>query len=209
MSQPGAITRRQAVSRAVAAGALAAGGSAVGSLIGPPGPAGAAAAPETDAQLVYGTLAVELLVIAVYQRAIASGKLSVDHGVLADRLLRYERVHAGLLASELRALGQAEPPSLAGASSSSLDAILAAKQVPESVARIGSDADALRLLIKVEEVAEGAYYHAISKLTDPRLLERSAQIMASEAQHRTVLSETLDPGHLEQAVPVAFVQGRG
>ena len=46
------------------------------------------------------------------------------------------------------------------------------------------------LLIRVEEVAEGAYYHAISKLTDPRLLLRSAQIMASEAQHRTILSET-------------------
>ena len=39
----------------------------------------AAAAPETDGQLVYATLAVELLVIAVYERVIASGKLSVDH----------------------------------------------------------------------------------------------------------------------------------
>lgn len=208
MSEPDALTRRLLVSRAITAGGLIAGGSALGAVITPLS-AEAAAAPETDGQLVYATLAVELLVIAVYERVIASGKLSVDHAPLAYRLLSYERVHARVLAKDLRALGMAEPPSLAGASTNSLDAILTTKQVQESLATIANDADSLALLIRVEEVAEGAYYHAISKLTDPRLLLRSAQIMASEAQHRTILSQTRDPGALVKAVPVAFVQGRG
>ncbi len=208
MTDSRGITRRQVVSRALTAGVLGAGGSTAGSLIMPLR-AGAIAGVETDAQLIYATLAVELLVIAVYERAIASGKLSVGNQILANQLLSFEREHARVLDRELTALGSGAPPSLAGAGASSLDAILAAKQVPESVAKIGSDADAMRLLIKVEEVAEGAYYKAISKLADPQLALRSAQIMASEAEHRTVLSEALDPGAIDQAVPVAFVQGRG
>jgi Ferritin-like domain len=198
------ITRRQAVSRASRAGALA----AVGSLLIAPR-SNASDTPQTDGQLLYSALAVEQLVMAVYERVIAAGRLSVDNGLLVHRLLSYERVHARVLTGELRVLGVAPPPSLAGASASSLDAILVTKQVTDSVANLGSESDGLRLLVRVEEVAEGAYYHAISKLADPRLALRSAQIMASEAQHRTLLSLALDPGDVDKAVPVAFVQGRG
>lgn len=204
MNSPERITRRQAFSRAAQGGGLGAAGSLLLAA-----QSDAAAAPETDGQILYATLAVELLVIVVYERVIAAGKLSVDNALLVHRILSYERVHANVLARELGVLGVAMPPSLTGVSASSLDAILVAKQVSESVSNLGTEGDGLRLLVKVEEVAEGAYYHAISKLADPRLVLRSAQIMASEAQHRTLLSETLDPGDLNMAAPVAFVQGRG
>ena len=118
-------------------------------------------------------------------------------------------MHVAVLSRELQNLGVSAPPSLAAASTSSLDTILATKQVAERIAAIDSNADALRVLIRLEEVAEGAYYHAIPQLSDPRLVEQSAQIMAAEAQHRTVLSEAMAPGDLQKAVPVAFVQGRG
>jgi Ferritin-like domain len=207
MSDDRALTRRQAVSRALAAGAVIAPAPALGVLAA--APAAASDTPQTDGQLMYGVLAVELLVIAVYERVIASGKLSVEHALLAHRFLSYERIHARVLNGELSALGSGQPPSLNSASSSTLDAILFTKQVPESISKIGSSADALLLLMRVEEVAEGAYYHAIGKLTSPRLLLRSAEIMAAEAQHRTLLSEARDPGDIDKAVPVAFVQGRG
>ncbi|HUO70747.1 MAG TPA: ferritin-like domain-containing protein [Solirubrobacteraceae bacterium] len=208
MSGSHPVTRRHALARAIGVGGLVVGGSAAPQLVDPSRSWGAAPV-ETDGQLVYATMAVELLVIAIYERVIASGKLSAAHGVLADRMLSYERVHARVLGSELRTLGVAEPPSLGHASSSSLDAILVSKQVPESVAQISNESEALALLIKIEEVAEGAYYHAIARLTDSRLALRSAQIMAAEAQHRTILSEARNPGHIDFAVPVAFVQGRG
>lgn len=198
------ITRREALSGARTGGLLGAAGSLVIAVR-----ADAAAAPETDGQLVYVTLAVEYLVIALYERVIAAGKLSPDNGALAARLLAYERVHARVLAEELRLLGVATPPTLTSASASTLDAILVAKQVTERASELGTEPDGLRLLIKVEEVAEGAYYQAISKLADPQLALRFAQTMASEAQHRTVLSEALKPGDVMNAVPVAFVQGRG
>lgn len=199
-----AMTRREAVVRATRGGGL---GAAWSLLIA--AQSDAATAPETDGQLLYATLAVELLVIAVYERVIAAGKLSIENAAFARRLLSYERVHARVLARELRILGGSMPPSLTAASASALDAILVGKQVSERVSELGTERDGLRLLIKVEEVAEGAYYHAISKLADPRLVLRSAQIMASEAQHRALLSVALDPGDITNAVPVAFVQGRG
>jgi hypothetical protein len=196
-----AITRRQAISLT--------GGAIAGGLLLPGAQPAAAAATETDGELMYHVLAVELLVITVYERVIASGQLTPDHAALAHQLLSYEHVHARVLGREVHALGMPAPPSLAGVSSSGLDAILASKTVQERLTAIADERTALQLLIRAEEVAEGAYHDAIPKLTDARLLLRSAELMATEAQHRTLLSFARDPGDVDKAVPVAFVQGRG
>jgi Ferritin-like domain len=207
MIAPHPITRRRMIVDAIAAGTA---GTGVVSLarLADADPSRAAEAPETDGQLIYKALAVELLLIAVYERVLAGGKLSLDHQSLVTRVLAYEHVHARVLGRELRALGVAAPPSLAGTPTQSLDAILRAKQVSQGIAGLGSDADAIRLLMRVEDLAEGAYFAAIPKLGDPRLVLRCTELLASEGQHRTLLSLALDPGAIDKAVSVAFVQGR-
>jgi hypothetical protein len=79
--------------------------------------------------------------------------------------------------------------------------------VPGSLANLRTQHECLKLLVDLESVAEGAHYDAISKLRSVRLLALSAEIMACEAQHWTVLSELQHPGKIELAVPNPFVQG--
>ena len=69
------------------------------------------------------------------------------------------------------------------------------------------DAVCVRYMVGVETVAEGAYYSAMSKLTDARLLTQAAQIMGNEAQHWTSLSGLQHAGDVFRGVPYPTVTG--
>jgi hypothetical protein len=69
------------------------------------------------------------------------------------------------------------------------------------------DAVCIRYMIGVETVAEGAYYSAMSKLSDARVLTQAAQIMANEAQHWTSLSGLQHAGDVFRGVPYPTVTG--
>ena len=191
-------TRRQLVARGIAAGV------AVSALGSPRDVAGATAGPETDPQLLAATLATEQLLVLAYRQALAAGALTQLAERTVSGLLAQERQHERALTEALLERGGAIP---AGPTVASGDQALAAHRVPGSLANLRTERDCLKLLVDLESLTEGAYYAAMSKLRSPKLLALSAEIMACEAQHWTVLSELQHPGKLELAVPSPFVQG--
>jgi hypothetical protein len=200
----GGSTRRQLVAATVALGGIGAAGSTVAALLGAPA-SQAADRPETDAQLLYGILTVELLVVAVYERVIQTGQLPADAQSVALELLAHERAHAQVVGAELTRLGVAPPQSVT--STREIDTGLAEHHVSLRVDSLHSSSDCLHLLLDVENVVNGVYYAAMSKFTDVALARTAAEIMASEAQHVTVLSELLYPGDFTRSVPYPFAEG--
>lgn len=192
------------LSRALAGGASACAGAALVPLTGPMD--ALAAAPVTEAKLVQGLLAAELLATAVYERVLATGLLSARSAAVAHQLLSHEHAHAAALEPELRSLGAAAPP--APADSQAIDNALSAHHVSRSVSGLKHERDCLDLLLDLENLMEGAYYAAMSKLNHPRLVQLGAQILASEAQHYALLGELRRHKDFSRAVPYAFVEGR-
>jgi len=192
-------TRRQVVARGLAVGGAAA-------LLAPALDADAAlAAPKTDAQVLAGTLVVEELVVLAYRKVLASGALTASARRTVTELLAQEREHAAALVAALARLGAALPAGPTDVAAA--DKALAAHKVSVSLANLRTERDCLELLIDVEEVAEGAYFIAISMLRSSSSLRLSAEIMASEAQHWTALTELRLPGQIAKAVPEPFVEG--
>jgi hypothetical protein len=203
---PGPTTRRELLRRGIAAGSLGVAGATVLS------PAAALAAvpnapiPPSDVVVVGRLLRLELLVLYVYQHALATSLMaSPARAVVAD-LRDQEAAHVHALSAALRRLGGTIPAGPANIASADKD--LSHRNVAGRVGHLRGGRDALRLLLALEHVAEGAYFVSMSELGGPALLRLSAEIMASEAQHATVLSLLLHPGALTQAVPYALVQGR-
>jgi hypothetical protein len=121
-------------------------------------------------------------------------------------MLGHEQTHVEVMSNELAKFGELPPsaPSSIVAADGELDAL----HTSGSLGALHSQQDCLRLLEGVEELAQGAYYHSITKLTDPRLARVCASILGAEGQHYTVLGDLLHPGEIDKAVPSAFVEGR-
>ena len=204
MDVSASITRRQIVSVAIALGGLEAGGSTAASLLAA-ARSGAATLSQTDSDVLYRLLSVELLVAVVYERVLHTGLLSPNAAHLARRLLAQERAHARVLSVELAKLGVAPP--LSPASTTVTDKELGDRHVASGLVKLQDEHDCIRLLLDVEGVAEGAYYTAMPKLRDRGRLRTCAAIMANEGQHYTALSEVLHPGDVIKSVPYAFVEG--
>lgn len=195
-------TRRELLSR----GILVAGAGAVASgVLGASQAQVASAQPETEAGALGAVLEAELLVEYAYAHVLRSRLLAVSPARVAAGLLAHERAHVSLLRAWLSKLGGTQPP--APEDDHGADRRLAACNVSGSLAQLRSEHDALRLLIEVEAVAVGAYYRGIATLVDPALVRSAAEMLASEAQHATLLSELLHPGDVSRAVPGPFVTG--
>ena len=191
-------TRRELVSRGIASVAAA-------SVLTATLETTAAASMETDAQLLAATLAVEQLVLVAYHHVLASGALEPRTKRIVRHLLGQELEHVSALGRELIRLG-GRPPSRP-TDLASVQKALAAHHVADSLTNLHSQHECLKLLVDVETVIEGAYYMAMSKLGDPRLIGTSAAIMACEAQHWTLLAGLQHHGDISISVPYAFVQG--
>jgi hypothetical protein len=165
-----------------------------------------AAAPQTDAELISAILSVELLVVFAYEQVLSSGKLSADTEHVVRQLLDHEHTHVDVMSADLEELGQEppDPPSSVAAA----DAELSVLHGSASLASLDSEADCLRLLEEVEQLAQGAYYVSMSKFADVKLAHTCASILGAEAQHYTALAGLLHPGDINKAVPSAFVEGR-
>lgn len=194
-------TRRRLLAAALLAGGMAVARPALAV-------ADATTVPPSDPDLLTGLLGVEALVATVYERVLASGRLSPRAHRLARRVLAQEHAHAGALTTQLALFGGTPPsPHLAAGA---LEAELGRHKITIKVDALGSEKDALKLLTQVETVAEGAYFAAMSKFSHPRLLTLGAEILASEAQHFTLVAQILHPRDLgfTKTVPDPFVQGR-
>jgi hypothetical protein len=162
--------------------------------------------PPTDTDVLSALLLIERVSVFSYAHVLAS--IALDHrarGVIRG-FAGHERVHAATIAAELRTRGGSAPPRPRNATIA--DEILDAVGSPGRLAHVHNQADAIRFLVGLETVAEGAYYKAIAWLADPRLLAIAAQIMANQAQHEMGL-RILVPGFKAiDYAPTAFVSGR-
>jgi Ferritin-like domain len=193
-------TRRELMTGAIAAGAagVLAGGRA-------PGMAVADGPPPSPAELLGTALDVERLMVLAYRRVFASGALSPGIQQAITPHLAHEIAHVSAVAAELTRLGEPAPTgplSLKAASD-----IMGDHNVSGSLTDLHTENDCLKLLVDLESVAEGAHYTPLKDLTDPRLVRLSAQILACEAQHWTVLSGLRNPGQYVKAIPWPYVYG--
>jgi hypothetical protein len=161
--------------------------------------------PPSDAELLSKALEVERLMVLAYERVFASGALSrgVQRAITVH--LQHERSHAASVAAQLGRFGVAVSStelSLKAASD-----LMAKHQVSGSLTELHTEHDCLKLLVDLESVAEGVHYTALKDLRRPALIRLSAQIMACEAQHWTVLSGLRNPGEYVKAVPWPYVFG--
>lgn len=193
-------TRRELLGGAIAA--VAAGSIAAAALDA----SEAVAAAETDPDLLRAILSVELLLVFCYQQVLQSETLAPEAEPAIRHLLSQEETHIDVMSDELAKFGQLppSPPSGVAAADGELDAL----HTSGSLTALHTQQDSLRLLEAAEELAQGAYYQSITKLTDARLARVCASILAVEAQHYTVLGTLLHPGEIDKAVPSAFVEGR-
>jgi hypothetical protein len=63
------------------------------------------------------------------------------------------------------------------------------------------------LLERLEGALEGAYYKALKHLSEPAQATLAARILASEAQHSTLLFSFRNPQNVQLAVAVGLVKG--
>jgi hypothetical protein len=194
-----AATRRELVRSGIAATGVL---SAVA--LNSPRALAAVAPAQSDAAVLARTLQIEQLVLIAYRQAVGSGALGPTVIGPLRALLSQELEHVATLEHGLRGLGASVPAPPAVASA---QAALVRHHVFASLTRLRTQHECLRLLIDVESLAEGAYFSAISKLSDPGLLRTSTEIMGCEAQHWTLLSALQHRGNVDRAVPYPFVQG--
>jgi hypothetical protein len=159
----------------------------------------------SDVTWLHRLMSVELLLLYVYDHALAGSILPSGAHRAMSLLRSHEEAHVAALSAQLSARGASRPsppPSIAVA-----NRYLARRKVRGRLGQLKGSEDALRLLLALERVAVGAYFVALRELREPRLIVLAAEIMASDAQHEAIIGEQLYPGHIPEAVPFGLVQG--
>jgi hypothetical protein len=195
-------TRRELLLAGAGAAAAASLGGALSA-----GAAGAATSvrQQSEAMRVYRLLSVELLMLYTYQQIIASSLPSPSQRQTLITLRGQEEAHVHVLRRTLTRLGGTPPVPPKSVAAADVD--LARRQVKGRLGQLQGIEDALRLLLAIERVVVGAYFVALLKLEDRRLVSLAAQIMANDAQHEALIGELLYPGITPKAVPFGLVQG--
>ncbi len=160
---------------------------------------------EFEAERIERLLRVELLLLFSYQQVLDSSILPPHERRALEPLRAHEEAHVRALTVQLRALGGTAPAPPANTAIADKD--LAHRKVRGRLGQLQGARDALGLLLAVERVAVGAYFVALIKLDDPRLITLIAQIMAADAQHEAVIGELMYHGDAQKAVPYGLVQG--
>lgn len=161
--------------------------------------------PESESSLVYRLLSAELLLLFTYEHVLDSPILPGDARRALAPFRAQEQAHVRLLRAKLAALGAAAPKPPANEAAANRD--YARRNVKGRLGQLQGSDDALRLLIAVERVVVGAYFVAMTKLEDRRLIRLVTQIMANDAQHEALIGELRYPGDPHKSVPFGLVQG--
>jgi hypothetical protein len=197
-------TRRELLQRGLWTAAGATAGSAI-TLAALPDPAPAASSVPSDSEVLSKALEVERLIVLAYRRVLAADVLDAGDADVVATQLGHELEHVATVAARVQALGM---PALTTAPDLKTgQALLSKHHVPGSLTDLHTRADCLRLLVNLESIAEGAYFTALKTLGSADLVRLSAEIMACEAQHWTVLSGLRNPGVYLKSVPWPFVTG--
>ena len=192
------------MARGLRTAAGAAAGSAI-ALSAAPDPALAASPVPSDGEVLSKALEVERLVVLAYRQVLAAGALGAGEREVVTTHLGHELEHVATLGERLRALGST--PLTTTPDIQTGQALLSKHHVPGSLTDLHARADCLRLLVNLESIAEGVYFTALETLGSAELVRLSAEAMACEAQHWTVLSGLRNPGLYVKSVPWPFVTG--
>jgi rubrerythrin len=156
-------------------------------------PSALAASGNPDVAAIESYVKLELTAAVVYERL---AKLPLDPATrsLLGLLGEQEREHAAVLLNAAEYLGG--PPQAAPTP----EAVLRAAP---ALARARTRKDALAIAMEVERIQLGAYYGGQKQLSDTKLLQQTATVMCSEAQHTVALRMAMgvDP------IPAAFEVG--
>lgn len=148
-----------------------------------------------DAPILQRAINLERVTVIAYDSVIAGPLLSPSVRRVLRRFRGHEQEHADELTTSLRSLGGTEPPPPQGPAD--------VDEVVEGLRDVRSQADVLSFLIELETAAVAAYFDAQAKLTEPKLLQTGASIMAGEGQHLVVLRQTAG----REPLPHAFETG--
>jgi hypothetical protein len=180
---------------------LLAGGAAAALSAGAGLPGARALAVGGDGAVLEQAIAVERLLAWGYERVLATQALAPAARSQVAALLGHERQHLSAVSG---ALGS---PAAGPLSDAAARRELHRHPIGADPDRLRTQHACVRLLVDLESVAEGAWFSAVARLQDPGLARLAAQIMASEAQHWTVLSDLSHPGDPVASVPNPFVRG--
>lgn len=161
------------------------------------------ASPAQERRLLLDLLDVELLAVKVYALAGASAHVSTGGRALARRVEDQELSHAAALA-RLSGLVAPRRPAL---STTAAEAALAGHGITVTFSSLTSERQWFTLLERLESALEGAYFKALGRLSDPAHATLAARILASEAQHSTLLFSFRNPQNVDLAVAVGLVEG--
>ena len=201
------LTRRRLLALGTAAPVLAAAvaGAEAAELTLAGGARADAGSRAADGDRLRRLISVELLMLYCYEHVLASPLLDARSRRLLAPLRVHEQAHVRALSAHLAALGGTPPPGPVSVKEADRD--LARRGVVGRLGQLKGGRDALFLLLAVEKVVVGAYFVALIKLNDSKLVTLAAQIMASDAQHEALVGEALYPGDAQKAVPSGLVQG--
>jgi rubrerythrin len=194
----GGTTRRELVRSGVGLAVAA-------SLVGAVASAAEAAPTVSEAEALAHALQMERLSVIGYNQVLASGVLTSTVRPQIEAILVQDRQHVAALEHVFRLTGAPQPQGPADVAAA--QAILTQHQIHRSLTRLPTQYDGLRVMVDIESLAEGAYFKAMPRLTDPTLVRTSAVIMGSDAQHWTVLSGIQHNGNVIMSVPFPFVYG--
>src|SRR5262249_27513107 len=161
--------------------------------------------PESDSSRIYRLLSAELLVLFAYEHILAGSILPADARRTLSPLRAQDQAHVHALHARLVALGASAPS--APANVAAADADLARRDVKGRLGQLQGPQDALRLLLAIERVVVGAYFVALTKLEDRRVIRLVVPMMANDAQHEALIGELMYPTDPHKAVPFGLVQG--
>lgn len=167
---------------------------------------GATAPDPPDARL-RRLLSVEQLLLYCYEHVLGASFVSERARSVIALQARHEQAHIRALAAALHRIDPAGPVPAGPAEVSVADRDLARRNVTGRLGQLQGEKDALHLLLDVERVVGGAYFVALTKLADPRLITLAVSIMGAEAQHEALIGELLYPGHPDRAIPYGLIQG--
>lgn len=179
---PSTLTRRSLLARAGAGAAVLVGGPAAGRAF-------AAAVPDGDLAYARLLVALELLSLDFYSRALRSGRFG--SGLELRRARAAERAHYDAVAAVLVDAGQTP------ATAQDLDF-----SYPRG--SFDSRAAVVRLGVRLESLSLGAYLGAVRALTTPAFRNHAARAAASEAQHLSVFSAAVGGRRLGPPLPATL-----
>jgi len=166
-----------------------------------------AARPDPPDARLRRLLTVELLLLYCYQHVLAGTLLTPGARLVVQLQAGHEQAHIDALKLELTRLSPSgtlpgPPTDIAAANRD-----LARRNTTGRLGQLQGERDALYLLLEVERVVTGAYFVALLKLEDPRLIALAISIMSAEAQHQALIGDLLNPGDAQQSVPYGLIQG--